>query len=122
MRIAAVTFVTIAASSAFAMPMEVEPAPEPPSTKPPEPYSVFALTLELGATFASNGDLNPDAAPSLGVDVGVRTDAATTVGLHLSFARLHGSAAEDVGGYQYTTVPIDLTAFATERFLDVAWG
>lgn len=122
MRFAAATFVTIAASSAFAMPMEVEPQPEPPSTKPPEPYSVFALNLQLGVTFATNGDLNPDPAPSLGVDVGVRTDPATTLGLHLSFARLRGNAAEDVGGYQYTTLPIDLTAFATERFLDVAWG
>lgn len=107
--------------AAIALAPAVARADAPP---PPPPYAPLALTVEAGVTNGQSSGFSGVTAPSLGVDVGYRTDATTSVGLHFAISDLSLTSGPMLldAGTPYSVIPISIGGFVSKSFLDVAWA
>ena len=80
--------------------------------------------VTAAAGYLTTGYINRNGAdgPAASLDIGVHTDATTTVGLHGAIASISGTEVVGAGVQPYSATPIDIAAQVSVTAYDRLWG
>jgi zinc protease len=81
------------------------------------------LALTVAPSYAAGSIADHDASGfAISANVGYRVEQRTAVGLHLATGGLSGSYIDGATPHSFTTIPIEVAAFAQATALDRLWG